>query len=56
MIFNNSKQVSDIKHNTKGMTAIYHLSLLVWQNLKSCFGKGYWDSIAPWSDTEGWKD
>ena len=56
MIVNNSKQVNDIKHNSIGIIAVYHLNNLVWQNSNSCFGKGFWDANAPWSNTEGWKD
>ena len=56
MIFNNSKQVDDIKCRNENFTAVYHLSALVWQNFNSCFGRGYWDNKAPWSDIEGWKD
>lgn len=56
MIFNNSKQIDSIKHRNTNIVFIYHLSSLVYQYLRSCFGRGYWDDTAPWSDTEGWKD
>ena len=56
MLFNKSKQVDDIKHRSTNIVAVYHLSALVWQNSNSCFGRGYWNANAPWSDTEGWKD
>lgn len=56
MIFNNSKQVDDVKHISRDIIAVYHMSHLVWENSNSCFGKGFWDANAPWFDTEGWKD
>lgn len=55
MLYVNSKKVDEIKHVSIDTVAVYHLSLLVWQNALSCFGRGYWDDTAPWSDTEGWQ-
>lgn len=55
MLYVNSKEITEIKHTSTNMIAVYHLSALVWQNAVSCFGRGYWDADAPWSDDEGWQ-
>lgn len=55
MLYIRSKEASEIKHNSKDTIAVYHLSHLVWQNSLSCYGRGYWDDTAPWSDTDGWQ-
>ena len=29
---------------------------LIWQGVKSCYGKGFWRPNKPWLDNEKWKD
>lgn len=29
---------------------------IIWQAVRSCFGKGYWRDDKPWDDNEGWRD
>lgn len=36
--------------------AIYKGSKLVWQAIRSCFGKGFWNNEKPWNNEEGWKN
>jgi len=35
---------------------IYHGIQLIWQNIRSCFGKGIWYQDKPWVDTDFWKN
>lgn len=28
----------------------------VWQAIRSCFGRGFWNNQKPWSNTDGWKN
>lgn len=30
--------------------------LLIWEAVRSCFGKGFWIDDKPWSDIDGYKD
>lgn len=36
--------------------ALYYGSILIWQALRSCFGKGYWRNNKPWINKEGWRN
>lgn len=29
---------------------------VLWQNIKSCFGAGFWNNNKPWDNIEGWKN
>lgn len=29
---------------------------MVWQAIRSCFGRGFWNNIKPWSNTDGWRN
>lgn len=56
MITNNGKEFI-------GITALGHVVVyvrkgtrLLWEAIRSCFGKGYWINDKPWSDTDGWKN
>lgn len=50
-----SKQVNTIyAQGNKVVQAVYYGLRLVWQYIKSCFGRGYWLNDKPWSDTDGW--
>ena len=35
---------------------IYQGTVVIWQAVKSCFGKGSWINTAPWVNTDGWKN
>lgn len=48
-------QVNTIYVNgTKVVQAVYQGLRLVWQYIKSCFGRGYWIDDKPWSNTDAW--
>lgn len=40
----------------KVVTMIATQGKIIWQAVRSCFGKGYWRDDKPWDDNEGWKD
>lgn len=50
------KQVDTIYHGETTVQAVYHGLRLVWQYIKSCFGRGYWINDKPWSDRDAWAD
>lgn len=48
-------QVNTIYVNgTKVVQAVYQGLRLIWQYIKSCFGRGYWIDDKPWSNTDAW--
>lgn len=55
MIRFNDKEISAIAWGTKVIGAVYHGARLVWQNVRSCFGKGYWIGSKPWISNDNWK-
>jgi len=54
MLFYKNKEIINILHENKPIQTIYHLSKIVWQAVRSCFGAGYWNNDKPWSNEEGW--
>lgn len=56
MIHINGKNISGIYVSGKSIKAIYRGSLLLWEAVKSCFGKGFWISDKPWLNDDGWKN
>jgi hypothetical protein len=52
------KQVTGIYKGTetgpKVVSAVYLGLKLLWQYIKSCYGRGYWINDKLWSDTDAW--
>ncbi len=40
----------------EAVQAIYYGATLIWQALRSCFGKGYWRNNKPWINKESWRN
>ena len=38
------------------VTAVYTGAALLWQLVRSCYGKGYWITDKPWLNEDGWKN
>jgi hypothetical protein len=53
-----TKQVTSIYKGSvdgpKVITAVYQGLKLLWQYIKSCFGRGYWINDKMWSNRDGW--
>ncbi|CAG9926598.1 MFS transporter [Bacteroides ovatus] len=56
MIYKNGKEITSIFKGERPIGAIYKGSKLVWQAIRSCFGKGFWNNEKPWNNEEGWKN
>lgn len=56
MIYKNGKEVQQIFHNYKRISAIYKGARLLWQAIRSCFGSGSWRNDKPWINNEGWRN
>lgn len=56
MIIINNKKVIDVPNKIIG---VYVNGFMVWPELDdifSCFAKGYWINLYPWTDTFDWKN
>lgn len=49
-----NKQINTIYKGNNTIQAVYHGLKLIWQYIKSCFGRGYWINEKQWSDTDAW--
>jgi len=56
MIYKGGKEVASIYKGNKAIAEIYKGAVLVWQAVKSCFGKGFWRNDKPYGNTDGWKN
>jgi hypothetical protein len=56
MIYRNHTEITGIFHAGRTISAVYMGLQLVWQNVRSCFGKGYWINDKPWVDADGWSN
>lgn len=54
------KQATAIYKGTESgprvVSAVYQGLMLIWQYVKSCFGRGYWINDKMWSDKDAWKN
>lgn len=55
-IFVKNKEVTSINAKNKVITSIYKGVQLIWEAIRSCFGKGFWIDSYQWSDEDAWKD
>lgn len=56
MIYNNGHELVNRFLNGKAATAVYKGAVLVWEAIRSCFGKGYWIPERPWIEKDIWKN
>jgi hypothetical protein len=56
MIFKNGHEIAAIYHGGKAIQVVYKGARIVWQAVRSCFGRGYWVSVKPWIGTDKWKN
>lgn len=56
MIDKDKKEIVDIRIKRKTGIMLYHGNNLVWEAVKSCFGRGMWINEKPWSNTDGWRN
>lgn len=56
MIEKNGKDITAVYLGEQAISAIYKGARLVWQAVRSCFGKGFWIDAKPWVNDDGWKN
>ena len=48
------KEVTGIQRGRVIVSAVYKGARLIWQYIKSCFGRGYWINDKEWSNRDAW--
>ena len=56
MIIRDNKEIVDIRIKGRTGTMLHRGRRLVWEAVKSCFGRGMWINDKPWSNTDGWRN
>ena len=56
MIYKAGNGTAAIAKGTVQKQAVWWGAVLKWQNVRSCYGRGYWIEDKPWIDTDTWKD
>ena len=52
----NDKELTAVYYGKRAIGAIYKGAVLVWEAIRSCFGKGYWIDAYPWNNEDGWRN
>ena len=53
MIKKSGRDISFVNYGRISITAIAHAGVKIWESIRSCFGRGWYDQ-KPWIDNEGW--
>lgn len=56
MIVKDRKEIVDIHIDGKAGTTLHKGGRLVWEAVKSCFGRGMWRSDKPWRNDDAWRN
>lgn len=54
MIKFNGKNISAIFFNGKRIAAVYTIAGKVWEAVRNCIARGYWQHGHPWQHGTGW--
>lgn len=52
----NGRNVVIKYYGNKIITTTYRGLKLIWQAIRSCFGKGFWDNSQPWNNDDSWNN
>lgn len=55
-IYFGGKEIAEIHYGGKAITTVYKGAKVVWEAIRSCFGKGYWINGYPWDNKDAWKN
>jgi len=53
---NGHTNFAEINFRGKNIVAIYNGERLIWEQVRSCYGKGRWFPEKPWLDNDTWKN
>ena len=51
-----NKEITAINVGRKAIVYVYEGLKMVWQAVRSCYGRGYWINDKPWLNDDGWKN
>jgi hypothetical protein len=55
-LFFKDKEISSVYFGKQVIAAIYKGGKLLWEAVRSCFGKGYWMNEYPWDNEDTWNN
>lgn len=55
-IFHKNKEITSVNYGSRAVNAIYDGARLIWEAVRSCFGKGFWINKHPWENKDAWKN
>lgn len=55
-IFIKDKEVTAVNFGERAIAAVYKGTRLVWEAIRSCFGKGFWINTYSWDNADSWKN
>lgn len=56
MIVINGKEISAVYYGSKEISTVYEGVNVLWELIKSCFGRGIWMSDKLWVSDDLWKN
>ena len=54
--FIKDKVVTAVYRGERAIAAVYKGTRLVWEAIRSCFGKGFWINTYSWDNADSWKN
>jgi len=55
MIYHNNKEIVARYKGNRKIVLVYRGTKLIWQDVRSCFGAGYWNGDLAWNGDDAWK-
>jgi hypothetical protein len=55
-LYYGNKEIDSVFYGSKFIATIYKGSMVIWEAIKSCFGKGFWINSKGWNNKDGWKN
>lgn len=55
-LYSKERAITTILKGKRNIAVVYKGAQLVWQYIRSCFGRGYWINEKPWQNDNGWKN
>lgn len=55
MIYKNYKELTELHLGSRTIAAVYKGTRLLWEAVRSCFGKGVWIKGKPWVNSDNWR-
>lgn len=52
----NGKEITAIELGERAISSVYKGARIVWEMIRSCFGKGWWANDKPWNNIDSWKN